>query len=135
MPVSTWEYEFTPSGPRRNQCLWIMLRDWHRARLLWLDLGRAKIDDRDLSELELERLNLWISGRGAWRCSALSHWDQDEILRRVLSGRVDVVPCGPSGAGRWAPGSGFEEVLRDRSQRRNRRPLFQVAKLRDEKLG
>lgn len=79
--------------------------EWHRARLLGLQVEACEFDGRELDPGELFRLNFWIGSGGAWRCSLLTLPEAHDILCRVISGSLRRVPSGGAGAGRWAAGT------------------------------
>jgi len=96
-------YELTnPETRVWNHGVNVMLLDWHRAASMRLNLSCLFVDREPLLPEELERLNLWIKGGGAWRLSGLQHWDAERELFRFLGREVnDPLPPGPNGAGRW----------------------------------
>lgn len=98
--------------------------DWHRAHLLGLRVESCEFEGRQLTPPELLRLNLWISARGAWRCSLLPLHEAHRVLREVIKGGLSGVGCGFSGAGRWSSRTraatifGFEFAERSKDQLR-----------------
>jgi hypothetical protein len=68
--------------------------------LLGFELESLCVAGREISERDLERLNLWISAHGAWRCSAMPWHDAADALELVLRAPLRV-PVAPHGAGRW----------------------------------
>ncbi len=95
-----------------------LLAEWHRAGLLGCALEHLEIDGKPCTPKQLERLNLWISAGGAWRCSLLPWHVAEKVLAGVLSGRLQNAKIGPNGAGRWASGATFEEIVRNGSEGR-----------------
>lgn len=114
MSLANWRYRFVPGAVCQRVHLPSVFREWHRGHLLRMPLEFVEVDGKLLTQLELERLNLWLSADGGWRLSALPYWDAYAALCDVLVGRVvDVVPCGPNGAGRWTSRATLEEFRRD----------------------
>ncbi len=121
LPSFVWQ--FSPSTERTGSHLPSVFAHWHRASLLELSLAELSVDGEKIAAPDLERLNLWISASGAWRCSALPYWDCRTILDEVLRSPYPI-PVGKSGAGRWTSRPKLEEVLRDRGKRVQGELLF-----------
>jgi hypothetical protein len=85
--------------------------DWHRAHLLGLKVEKCEFEGLELDGPALFRLNCWVMGLGAWRCSLLPSHEAHQILRKVILGGVHRIPVGRSGAGRWASGTRAASIL------------------------
>lgn len=105
------EWRYSASTGHHDIRLTSALRAWHRARLIGLKIDSLIWDGRLLRSQELERLNLWIEARGAWRCSCLQWHEAAWVVDRVLTGELRTVCVGPAGAGRWPSGSSAEILL------------------------
>lgn len=132
MPLVKWKFQYEPHQLQERTLVAEMLREWHRASLLWLSVRSLERDGEQVGRRELDRLNLWIAARGAWRCSALPHFEAADVLSDVLSGSVLRVPVGPHGAGRWATRAEFEKLLRDGREGGESETLFDVSKFGDQ---
>jgi len=97
-PSLVWEFGPAPvaDSVRYNRAF----RDWHKAQSLGMSVERLAIGSRITSPEELKMLNLWIQAGGAWRASALPHWDGSTVLCNVLHGYCPVLPIGRAGGGR-----------------------------------
>lgn len=100
MPLPSLVYTFSESLPQCRSHVPSILRQWHRGMLLGFELESLCVAGREISERDLERLNLWISAHGAWRCSAMPWHDAADALELVLRAPLRV-PVAPHGAGRW----------------------------------
>ena len=114
--LKTVIWRLTPARPVRRNRLVSSFRDWHRAHLLGFAIEAMNFDGANLSPIELERVNQWVQGHGAWRCSALDAHSAVRAFRLVISGGLRRMPLGQGGAGRWTSGAGFEELLRNSGQ-------------------
>lgn len=110
------EWRYSVSTGHHDIRLTSALRAWHRARLIGLKIDAMQWDGRRLTDHELERLNLWIEARGAWRCSLLPWHEAAFVLDLVLTGELRHVCVGPGGAGRWPARTRPEILLGDGSQ-------------------
>lgn len=93
------EWRYSTPDPRRALYVPTILREWHRAALVGLSLDRLSIDGKPLKEIQLERLNYFIQGRGAWRCTNLGYWDAMKMLRKACGQELDI-RYGPTSGGR-----------------------------------
>ena len=89
MSVPKWLFEFSEIPPKEQVNVTIMLRDWHRARLLGAELSALSRDGVRLSENALLRLNLWISSGGAWNASRGDFFRAWDRLERIIASPVD----------------------------------------------
>lgn len=103
LPILEWNFS-EPAG-YRGQNFNSIFRQWHRAHLLGLELSHLAIDGHEKAARDIERLNLWIAGHGAWRCSSLPYWEGFRALNsqvRLTGGgdEIGVVRgvCASSGA-------------------------------------
>jgi len=110
------EWRYSASTGHHDIRLTSALRAWHRARLIGLKVDSLTWDGRNVIGQELERLNLWIEARGAWRCSCLKWHEAAWVVDQVLAGQLRTVCVGPAGGGRWPAGTGPEIFLGDGSQ-------------------
>jgi hypothetical protein len=94
-----------------EQLLTITFREWHRAFLLGIAIEELTIGGQKKTALEVERLNLWIQGSGAWRCSSLPYWEARKVLDDVLGGRAYQLQIGTAGGGRYAAGTQLEMIF------------------------
>lgn len=97
--VKLIEWTYGPPDPRQARYVPTILREWHRACLVGLSLDTLSIDGKPLTETQLERVNYFIQGRGAWRCSNLSYWDAMKMLNKACGRELDI-RCGPTSGGR-----------------------------------
>lgn len=96
------QWDFVQRSALGTTHLPFAFKKWHSASKVGMDLQRVFLRDRDLTDAELERLNLWVSSGGAWRASLLSPWDGAQLLTKVISIDGVVTPIGSAGAGRIA---------------------------------
>lgn len=112
-PIS-WQY----SHPEITTCTQYStaFRAWHRAHLIGLSLVSCKIGHIPFSADQLDRLNLFVEGRGAWRCSNLDYYEARRALNVVLADQCEIVArVGPIG-GRWPTASTAKQILWDSGQ-------------------
>ncbi len=101
LPELRWVYSESPEYCRRT--LTCVFRDWHRAKLLGLEVVGLELAGNKKTAEDLRRLNFWIESDGAWRASALPYWQGRGLLNDVLSGELGREFVGPAGGGRSAP--------------------------------
>lgn len=94
------EFSYSPPIERSQLFRTTVFKDWHRAKLLGMELTSLTIDGRVVAQRALARVNFFIEGQGAWRCSSLPYWDAFAALEMAVRRDLDV-PVGPAGAGRW----------------------------------
>ena len=101
LPELRWVYSESPEYVQRR--LTVTFRDWHRAKLLGLEVEYLEIAGNKITGEELRRLNFWIRADGAWRSSALGHFESSGLLSDVLSGELGKNnSVGRAGGGRHA---------------------------------
>ena len=61
-----------------------MLRRWHSARLLGLEVESLEMDGVAVSERTLHLLNLWIGAGGAFNAARQDYFEAWARLERVL---------------------------------------------------
>ena len=99
LPELRWVYSESPEYVQRR--LTVIFRDWHRAKLLGLEVANLEIAGNKMTAEELRRLNFWIQADGAWRSSALGHFECSGLLGDVLSGELGRrISVGRAGGGR-----------------------------------
>ena len=84
MAAPKWRYRFTRPVHQEKISVPAMLRDWHRAMTLGLELASLEIDGEPVDERTLFLLNLWISANGAWNASKQDYFRAWDRLERVL---------------------------------------------------
>lgn len=71
------------------------------------------------SDDDLRRLNFFVRAAGAWRASALPHWEAHDILCDVLAGEFWRIAgrgsVGGAGGGRWTPRAPLLPFIRDKA--------------------
>jgi hypothetical protein len=61
-----------------------MLRQWHSARRLGFEIAALEIDGQKLDGSQIELLNLWIGGGGAFNASRQDYFEAWRRLNSVL---------------------------------------------------
>lgn len=84
MPVPRWRWQFTPPLPCEEISVPAMLRQWHSASRLGLELQSLEIDGASLDERTLFLLNTWIACGGAFNASRQDYFEAWARLDRVL---------------------------------------------------
>lgn len=133
MALPRFRFEYVPHLALETERVPYMLRHWHSANKLNLPIAWLEVDGNRLTDFELDRLNLWIQGLGAWRVSAMPWPEALNTLQDFLSGTVARIPSGKSGAGRWTSRAKLEMFFRDRGQGGQTETLFDVAPFGDQK--
>ena len=110
LPLLQWNLSVPPGYSGRS--IGSVLRQWHRAEMLGLEVSRLKIGGHEKAAHEMERLNMWISAGGAWRCSLLPHWDAFNALEIQVGSSI----AQGQRLARNASGAPLEMVLRDRCE-------------------
>lgn len=128
-----WTYSTPPAAA--GHYLTSIFRDWHRAHLLGCQVLSFEFGGHKKTALELERLNLWIAGYGAWRASVLPYWEAREILDGVFVGRSHEAKVGCAGGGRSSSRAKLEKALVDGSDGADGVALFKIAEFGDEQSG
>jgi hypothetical protein len=116
MALTRLEWGYSEPGERCAKHLPSVIREWHRAHKLRLEVEWLKLDGTTVSPEALRRLNFWLSADGAWRCSLLPHFEAAAVLSRVLD-QGGLVNCGPTSGGRWPSGSTLAQILDDHLER------------------
>jgi hypothetical protein len=65
-----------------------MLREWHRARLLWMELATVEKNGVPLDPVHVMMLNEWIVCRGCWNAQRQDYFAAWDRLEKVLGGPV-----------------------------------------------
>src|SRR5581483_9932334 len=84
--MSLVKYTWTYSAPQilAGTSMQLILKNWHRASLLWMELSSLSIGGKPCSEDGVERLNLWLRAGGAWKCTLLPHFESERVIREIL---------------------------------------------------
>ena len=82
LPLIEWEL----GRPEPYSAVYLpsVLRNWHRASLLGIEVGSVAINRSPLAAVEIERVNDWLSGRGAWRLASADYWHARRVLESVV---------------------------------------------------
>jgi hypothetical protein len=84
--VATFDWKLRPHEGRQSKVTFTMLEDWHRAALLGLEIEELAIDGRPVGELQLEKLNMWLSTRAAWNYRNKPYWEARTVIMEVMFG-------------------------------------------------
>lgn len=61
-----------------------ILRHWHKARLVGLELDRLSVGPLEVDPRAVERLNLFLASGGGWQIASMDYWKARQVLDRVL---------------------------------------------------
>lgn len=111
----TWSYG--PAPEQKTRRVTHAFRTWHSAARVGFWPDSVRLDGRELTERELDRLTAWIAAQGAWRSSLLEFGDAWRLLESVVSGGVRNVRAGACGGGRRSAHGLAEKFLRDGGER------------------
>ena len=84
MPIPEWRFKFTAPPARYRVGIPAMLREFHRAMLLGMEIEHLSIDGRELTPHQLLLLNAWVASRGAWNASRQDYFEAWRRLQVIL---------------------------------------------------
>lgn len=88
MAVPEWIYTFTAPAVRKRIDVHGMLREWHRAGLLGLELQTLVKNGVEIDPVRVMMLNEWIACRGCSNATRQDYFEAWARLERVLTGTV-----------------------------------------------
>jgi len=84
MPIPLWKWSLTTPQPVEASSVPSMLRQWHSANRLGLEIRQLLIDDKETEPHTLQLLNIWIGCGGAFNASRQDYFEAWRRLERVL---------------------------------------------------
>jgi len=85
MAIPRWKWHLNPPRPQETINVAQMLRDWHSARRLGLELRSLEIDGREIDARTLQLLNDWVGCGGAFNASRQHYFEAWARLHRILT--------------------------------------------------
>ncbi len=84
MSVPVWKWTLTTPLPCQQISVAVMLRQWHSASRLGLELKSLEVDGVPVEPRVLDLLNTWIGCGGAFNASRQDYFEAWARLDRVL---------------------------------------------------
>jgi hypothetical protein len=84
MAIPRWHYRFSRPAEREIVSVTEMLRDFHRAHLLGMEVEELRIDGVPVGKETLNLLQLWVEASGASNAARQDYFEAWRRLDRVL---------------------------------------------------